>query len=247
MKLLSVLGAGLLIAGSQAIAGSLPAVSPETLSNPAYYQVGNVEIYDVPSALLGGPTEIPKDAASQLCSNYAVAGYEAESVDIGDLINIGKEVWEILKAGKASVNIETDVATAIPAGLHCWRDLENFSAPQVQTKVVVINNILRSPVVTFTYKVLWLPGGSFKGQGKYIGYATVVPADVQVSWGWKLNAKVTVPTIFNMGSKASPVAGMNLIMSYRADSAISTVEQAQTFYVDGVGQYREMANPPVIH
>jgi hypothetical protein len=88
-------------------------------------------------------------------------------------------------------------------------------------------------VVDFAYRVVFTAGGSLNGQGKYITNATIMPADMNVSWGFTFNANAEVPSVFNTGSSGQPVAGMQLLMKWSVDTVMSHIEQAETFYVGG--------------
>lgn len=156
------------------------------------------------------------------------------------VINIGKKVWDVVAKGKPVVNIQTDVATALPAGAKCWLDLQGWARPQSKVWGISFKNLYGVEVVKLVYRVLYLPGGSVDGQGRYIGYATIQPVEVNVAWGYTFNAKVTIPTVFNMGSKASPIAGMNITMSWTIDTILKHTEQSQSFFVSGLGEFRQL-------
>jgi hypothetical protein len=157
---------------------------------------------------------------------------------VDKIINIGKKIWNIVQAGKPVSNIKTDVATALPMGAKCWTDLGNWQMPQSKVYQASFVNGWGSEVVKISYRVLWLPGGQVNGVGNYIGYATITPVNVEVSWGFTLNATVSIPTVFNMGSKTAPVGGMQMTMQYRVESALTTIDQAQAFFVDGRGNFK---------
>lgn len=166
-----------------------------------------------------------------------------ETIDMIDMIvdkiiNIGSKIWKIVEAGKPVVNVKTNVATAMPQGARCWTDLQSWQMPESRVYEVAFKNGFNANVVKMKYRVLWLPGGQAKGVGAYIGYATMTPVDLEVSWLFKLNAEVTIPTVFNMGTADSPIGGMQMNMAYQVESPIKTIQQGQAFFIDGRGQFK---------
>lgn len=159
---------------------------------------------------------------------------------VDQIINIGKKIFNIVEMGKPTVDIKTDIATAMPKGARCWADLETWQVPQSKVYQVSMHNGFNEEVVKLSYRLVWLPGGSVAGVGQYIGYATISPVDVQVAWGFNLNAKVSIPTVFNMGTKAAPVAGMNMNMEYHIENVVTNVTQAQAYFVDGKGGFQQL-------
>lgn len=159
---------------------------------------------------------------------------------VDQIINIGKKIWKIIEAGKPVMNIQTDVATALPKGATCWQDLERWQAPVSKVYRTVAKNKLGGTVANFQFRILYIYGGSVKGIGKYIGYASMIPVNASVSWGYKLNAQGSVPAVFNLGTKENPLAGMQLVMSYRLESPLKTIEQSQAFFLNGHGQLKQL-------
>jgi hypothetical protein len=157
---------------------------------------------------------------------------------IDKIINIGKKLWSIVQAGQPVLNMKTSVATALPQNARCWTDLDGWQMPESRVYDVGFENGFGSEVVTLSYRVIWLPGGSVKGQGKYVGYASVTPVSVAVSWGFNLDAEVSIPTVFNMGSQKSPIGAMQINVGYRVKSPVTVIDEGQAFFVNGEGRYK---------
>lgn len=221
-----------------------------------YYEITSVETKEIPKNLLkdtGSLTVVPDGVALGSCQQNGyplstdggmdfnpIAALDTADVIIDKVINIGKKIWEIVAAGKPVLNIKTDVATALPQGARCWLDLQTWSIPESKVYSVAFKNGFGMEVVKFNYRVLWLPGGSVDGVGKFIGYAALIPNDVNVSWGFSLNAQASVPTVFNMGTRSEPVGGMQMSMIYRIETPIQTTEQSQAYFVSGKGDYKQL-------
>jgi hypothetical protein len=98
-----------------------------------------------------------------------------------------------------------------------------------------------SEVVKFTYKVIFLYDGNVGGKGKYIGYASIEPAEIKVGWGgYNFNAQASVPQVFNMGTSEDPVAGMQIQVKYSVDTIMKHQEFTDTYMINGKGQIQAM-------
>lgn len=159
---------------------------------------------------------------------------------LDQVINIGKKIWAIVKAGEPVVNIRADVATAMPTGAGCWTDLQGWSRPQSQSWGVSYKNLYGIEVVKHVYRISYLPGGSVNGTGKYIGYATVLPVEVNVAWGYKFSSDAQVPTVFNMGTSASPKAGMQVNVNWKVETVLKKTESTDSYFVSGTGELQKM-------
>lgn len=222
-----------------------------------YFEITGVVTKEIPKNLMadyGSMTAVPDGIAMGTCNQTnrpfaaedgaavfnPIEALDSTSLILDKIVNLGRKVWDLVQAGKPVLNIQTDVATGLPQGTRCWLDLQTWAVPESRVYSVAFRNGFGMDVVKLSYRVLWLPGGSVDGAGKYIGYAAIVPTDSSVSWGFNLNAKATVPMVFNMGTKVDPVAGMNLSMIYRVETPFQTSEQSQSYYVNGKGEYKQL-------
>lgn len=161
-------------------------------------------------------------------------------VIVDKIINIGKKIWAIVDAGRPVVNVKIDTANALPSGVKCWDELEGWSAPTSRLYEVVYENGFGSAVVTYAYRVSFISGGSFKGQGQYVTLATFQPANLEVSWGFKFDAVASVPMVFNQGTKTNPVAGMQMVMDWTVESPLKQIRQAESYFVNGKGEFKRL-------
>lgn len=155
------------------------------------------------------------------------------NIVIDKIVNIGRKVWAVAELGRPVVNITTYTANALPQGLQCWTDLTGWQVPQSKVYRVQYLNGFNVNVVDFAYRVGFTAGGALDGKGKYITNATIMPAALNVSWGFNFNAQAEVPSVFNTGSKVQPVAGMQMLMKWNIKTIVSHIEHTETFYVGG--------------
>jgi hypothetical protein len=172
-----------------------------------------------------------------------------EALDIADIavdkfINIGKKVWEIVEAGRPVVDLQTDVATALPMTDSgepvCWTEMENWRVPQSQRFAVILKNRLGEEAVHLEYRVIYQVGGSFEGRGRYIAYAAVQPMMVNVNWGWTLLMNAEVLGVANTGTTEDPVPGMTLLVNYRVKTVFQDTPLSKTFFITGLGEFQEI-------
>lgn len=213
-------------------------------NDPGYYQIASIEVVD--SKPLLAVTDVPKGIGSGICTGSKplsvspISSLLPAGVSLETIINIGRTLWQIVKANRAQVDIKTDVGTATPQGIGCWTDLHGFANARSEYKTIIIKNFARMKAIEFSYRMIWLPGGSYKGQGKYVGYATMIPSNVYVIGGWKFDAQASMPAVFNQGTSADPIGALTMNMVYRAESHFSVTEQSQSYQMDGDGGFVEL-------
>ncbi len=184
----------------------------------------------------------PNVAPTPVVSNDPNPANPLDTIDVivDKIINIGKKIWAIVDAGRPVVNVKMDTANALPAGVRCWDELEGWQAPTSKLYQVSYENGFGADVVSYSFRVSFISGGSYKGQGKYLTLATVQPANIDVSWGFRFDANATVPMVFNQGTKANPVAGMQMAMNWQVTSPLSHIQQAESFFMNGNGDFKKL-------
>lgn len=215
-------------------------------SDPKYFQLTKVKMTDVSAQYAAQSQNFAQAGLLESCdiASKPLVGVTSDQkietdplgmieIVVDRIFNIGKKLWAILEAGRPVVNIKTYTANALPQGLTCWTDLTGWNVPKSKVYKVVYENAYGAEVVTFAYRVTFTAGGSLNGQGKYITNATIMPAEMDISWGFNLDAQAEVPSVFNTGTKDAPVAGMQMLMKWQVNSVMSHLEQAETFYVGG--------------
>ncbi len=243
------------------LASTAPAMAQAAGS--AYYQIQNMDVVEVSHEILsnrefadvaigtqgcgagtngqfadlnpGTSATVTAAPGAGILNNLNVA-----SMVIDQVVNIGKKVWSVVELGRPVVNIQTDIATALPAGARCWQDLQTWQAPEARTYAVKFKNLYGMEVIRFSYRVITLQGGSVNGQGRYVGYATLQPADVYVAWGYKFNAQGSTAAVYNMGTKQDPIGALTLNMKYSIDTIMNHIEQSQVFNVSGNGAFKRL-------
>lgn len=158
------------------------------------------------------------------------------AIDISQVIRIGKEVWQIVSDNKPVVEMKSQVAHALPRGIPCWLDLESWEAPKTALYRVTYKNLLGATVTEFQYRVIYGYGGSVNNAGQFLANVTMVPAKLDVAWGFKFDANVRVGQVLNLGTKEDPKAGMEIQLNWRVRSLVSDRQETVSFFVQGDGK-----------
>jgi len=163
-------------------------------------------------------------------------------VFLDKIVNFGKKAWNIVSANQPVVNIQTDVANALPTGVAAWQSMQGWQTPVSKVFHVSYENLYGMTTVDFTYRVLFTPGGNINGRGAYLTQVTVIPADVHVVWGFTFNMKASVPSITNAGTSQSPVAGAQVQVAWDVNTVVSHNEEIANYYVRGDGMFTDLNN-----
>jgi hypothetical protein len=165
---------------------------------------------------------------------------------IGQIINLGQQIWKIIADNKPVVDVTTQFATALPKGVTGWTDLAGWQPPASNQFHLTANNAYGIKVVDVTYQVLRTYGGTYGGKGRYLTAVTVAPlgSGVNVLWGYHFNLTTTVPDtgIVNVGTSADPVAGMTVQTAWTIATVIKNSQGESTYFVEGDGSLRQIGD-----
>ncbi len=182
----------------------------------------------------GGPLDptipTPQDPVSRVIGAGII-------VDV--ITNIGRRIWDLVNMGKPVSFVKSNIAHGLPKGIKCWTDLEGWSWPQSKVFNVTYKNKLGATSIDYTYRISYIYGGNIEGIGKYLSNVQVVPVNLKVGWGYSLYSRAEVPTVFNVGSKKDPVAGMQINVRWKVQSAFTNSELSHMFHVGGNNEFKK--------
>lgn len=216
------------------------------------YQIQSVETREITTSdvqvnqvrTLANPFDYVNKKLSQAdaqCEQAEFSGAGAKTLnlsaaDIGQIIKIGKDVWKVIEDNKPVVDVKVDTIAVVPVQAKCWRWLTGWQAPVSRTFQTVFKNGFGAKVVDFTYKIIYIAGGNYKGQGHYLARVALVPSNLRVLWGYKFNASVSVPSVLNYGTVLDPVAAVEMEMQYSVDTVLAHDSSTVNFFVKGTGE-----------
>lgn len=162
------------------------------------------------------------------------------------IINLGEKIWNIVQKGKALINYSGSMASALPAHIERWEQLENWQTPQTKVVRVIYKNMFGLEVARLTYRIVLLYGGHSNGVGQYIGYATIEPLEIVSSYLYNIDAKVSVASVYNKGDSKNPVAAMILNITWSIETVFKKVLISHAYNLDGTGHITELGNAKLI-
>ena len=204
-----------------------------------------------PSAGNANPGEIaiktPGNDTSGTPSLYGGGGYAPTYpgtgiVSLDQIVNLGNFVWQIVQASRPSMRLSTYRAHGLPRGVTCWTDLEEWKLPKSKVFTVEQKSVAGKVLSKFTFRISFVYGGTYNGAGKYLANVTVSPVDLQVAWGSEFGSEVQIPAVFNIGTKANPIAAMQIFVYWNLGSAVKMQQKSQMFTVTGNGDIQQEPN-----
>lgn len=157
-------------------------------------------------------------------------------ISLEKIVNIGNIIWTLVEMGRPSAHVQTYRAHALPKGINCWTDLEDWQIPISKVYTVEYKNKMGHVIALYSYRISFVYGGSVDGVGKYIANLTVTPVDMRISWGFNFSSQVQIPATFNLGKKNNPLAGMQVFVFWSIGNSLKVEQKSALFYVTGDGR-----------
>lgn len=200
------------------------AMGMEELKEPKLYQQVGSEWVQI-----GAPQKLQADR-----NNFV------ERLTAGEMITIGKLVWEIIKEGEPVLDFQSERLGVLPKGIKTASELTNWQKPITTKYKVVYENMLGFEMVSFEYRLIFTPGGKYKGKGHYLTNIAIEPSNIEVSWGYNLNAHFEALDIVNLGNGDDPMAGMELQLTWSVDTLIHKSLHQTNFFISGDGNWEKL-------
>lgn len=216
---------------------------PLTAQTLNHLTIGSVEITDVTNEFHDYTYDYEyNNSVSSWISSPIDSTIDKVDLIVDKVINIGQKIWNVVEKGKPVANYSSSSANALPENATRWNQLENWSAPKSKIITVVYKNVYGMEVIRFTYRIMLLYGGSVGGVGKYIGYANVEPLEMTTAYMYTFNVKASVDSVYNMGTKTNPLAGMILNIQWTVDTVLKKSTMTHTYTLDGLGNINVPSN-----
>jgi hypothetical protein len=182
--------------------------------------------------------ELPEPSSPKiLIDNNCTPSKPSAMLDVspGDIITIGEKLWSIIESGKPVVTVNVPEAFALPRGITCWSDLDHWQPPRTKSYEVVYKNYFGMEVVHFNFRLQYTFGGGKNGVGQYLANVTVMPAQLNVTWGYTFDAQLQVEEAVNLGSKENPLAGLEMNLLWDVKTVMMENNNTFHFFVQGDG------------
>lgn len=169
--------------------------------------------------------------------NMVIEQLNLAEVVVDKIINIGTKIWNVLEKGKPVSSYRNAKATAVPQNITTWQQLEGWQNPKSKYYEILYKNVYGVEVAKLVYKIIYLTGGSFNGQGKYIGYVSIEPQEFKTAYLYTFNVQAAVESVYNKGTSANPVAGMIINVNWTVSTMLKTETQSHSYQIDGLGDF----------
>lgn len=169
--------------------------------------------------------------------DQAIGKLNKVEIIVDKIINIGTKIWNVLEKGKPVANYKQQKATAVPQNITAWQQLEGWNNPKAKFYEISYKNLYGVTVAKLVYKIIYLSGGSYKGQGKYIGYVSVEPQEFTTAYLYTFNVQAQVESVYNKGTSENPLAGMIININWTVSTMLKKETQSYSYHIDGLGNF----------
>lgn len=154
-------------------------------------------------------------------------------ISLDEIINLIKQVWQVIENNKPVVTVQYDYANAVPKGVDPSSDLAGFSNLMSKSYDVNLVNGFGQKVVELSYTLVHMYNGNVDGKGRYLENVTVLPTKVNVLWGYNLNMAVKRITTVNTGTREDPIASLVMQLEYVVKTPLKEMQSRSAFQFRG--------------
>jgi hypothetical protein len=153
-------------------------------------------------------------------------------IDPSQIIAVGTQLWQIIKDNAPTTSVNTLSNGAIPANT-LWTEFAGWGSATYGPWTWGWTNGFGAQVVDFEWSFDWNCKGNWKGVGQYVQNAGAFPRKIDVGWGYNVavDGQILQPT--NLGSLQAPVAGIQIYVTMKISTALSTQTQGCKMQVQG--------------
>lgn len=184
----------------------------------------------------GGNTTIPSAPAT------GIAGGIIAIID--QLIAIGAKIIPTIDKGRAVVNNNpmnaVSVLPRIDAKDPVVHDMGNWSIPVSKHYKISYENGFGVEVISFVYSISFQHSGTYDHKGHYLAGIRMSARDINVTWGFDLDASSQLLQISNVGTAENVIAGATVEIVYTVKNWTRTLTTAKSFHVTGDGRIYQL-------
>lgn len=159
---------------------------------------------------------------------------------VDKLIAIGQKIMPTIEKGRAVVTNNPMSAVSVLPRLDTKdpvvHDMGGWSLPSTKHYKISYTNGFNSEVVSFVYSITYQYGGTYGGNGKYLTGIRASARQINIAWGFDLDASSQLIQISNVGSASNVIAGATIEISYTVKNWTRTITNNVSFFVAGNGK-----------
>ena len=160
-----------------------------------------------------------------------------------DLVALGEDVYNLVIKGKPSVETNYAPISVVPKvnGQPIDPlDMDTFDMPESRSYEVSYKNGFSMTVVKFKYQVIYTPGGSYDGKGKYLTAVQIIPQEAWSLFGYDFKATMKLGGVANHGTRENPIAGATLLIQHDISTVVKATTETNAFQVRGDGKLKKI-------
>lgn len=156
------------------------------------------------------------------------------------LIAIGQKIIPTIKDGKSVITNNPMASVSVlprsDARDPVVHDMGGWSIPVSKHYKISYKNGYGSEVVSFVYSISYQYNGSVDGKGKYLAGIRASARNINIAWGFDLDASSQLLQISNVGTQQNVIAGATLEMTYTVKNWTRNITTSTAFHVTGNGK-----------
>lgn len=193
---------------------------------------GNGPVVSLPSDNSGTvPGQTPSGGVGALDSVIMV---------VDKLIAIGQKIIPMIKDGKSVItNSPMTAVSVLPrTDLKDFQvhDMGGWSIPVNRHYKISFSNGFGVEVVAFVYSITYQYNGSMDGKGKYLAGIRAAARNIDIMWGFDLDATSQLIQIANVGTQQNVIAGATIEMTYTVKNWTRNLTYSLYFHISGDGK-----------
>ena len=159
---------------------------------------------------------------------------------VDKLIAIGQKIIPTIEKGKAVVTNNPMSAVSVLPRIDTKdpvvHDMGGWTIPKTKHYKITYKNGFGYDVVTFVYSITYQYNGTYGGKGKYLTGIRASARNINISWGFDLDASSQLLQISNVGTQQNIIAGATIDMSYTVKNWTRTITTNESFFIAGDGR-----------
>ena len=163
---------------------------------------------------------------------------------IDKLIAIGEKIIPTIEKGRpVVVNNPMSAISVLPridAKDPVVHDMGNWSIPVSKHYKISFNNGFGSEVVSFVYSITFQYGGTYNDKGAYLAGVRVAAKEINIAWGFDLDATSQLIQISNVGTATNVIAGATIEITYTVKNWTRNITTSKDFHVTGDGRLYQL-------
>lgn len=183
----------------------------------------------------GGSVSTPNPTPTPAPSGF----FDGVIMIVDKLIAIGQKIIPTIEKGKAVVSNNPMASISVLPRLDTKdpvvHDMGGWTIPYSKHYKISFLNGFNSEVVSFVYSITYQYNGQHGGKGKYLTGVRASARNINIAWGFDLDASSQLLQISNIGTE-DVIAGATIEMSYTVKNWTRTVTTNESFFVAGDGR-----------